>query len=104
MKIYFVYILHCSDESYYVGFTNNIQRRFLEHKSAYNPKSYTAKRLPVKLVYCESFLKPMDGINREKQLKGWSRLKKETLIENKKFRLSGLSKKKFRERQPSIQK
>ena len=80
MKIYFVYIIHCSDESYYVGVTNNIRRRFKEHRSGNNPNSYTAQRLPLKLVYYEVFLNIEDAIDREKQIKGGSRLKKENLI------------------------
>ena len=103
MKIYFVYIIYCSDESYYIGVTNNIRRRFQEHRSGYNPTSYTAQRLPLKLVYYEVFKNVIEAIQREKQLKGWSRIKKEALIENRPNRLKILSKKKFRERRPSIQ-
>ncbi len=80
MKQYFVYIITCSDDSYYVGITNNIKRRFIEHSSGKNPNSYTAKRLPLKLSYFEVYNYPLNAIKREKQLKGWSRIKKEALM------------------------
>lgn len=79
MKDYFVYILECSDESYYTGVTNNLARRVAEHNSGII-KGYTSKRLPVKLVFSERFLDINDAIRLEKQLKGWSRKKKEALI------------------------
>ena len=55
MKIYYVYILKCSDDSFYTGITNNIERRINEHNSGYNEESYTYSRLPVELVYYEEF-------------------------------------------------
>ena len=76
----FVYILKCSDSSYYIGITNNLERRFNEHCESMDEKSYTFNRRPLKLVYYEHFLSPMQAIKREKQLKGWSRKKKEALI------------------------
>ena len=96
MKIYFVYILLCSDDSYYVGFTNNLQRRLLEHSNKRNPYSYTSKRLPVRVVYFERYDSPIIGIYREKQIKGWSRIKKEALIEKRYDDLPKLSRKKNR--------
>ena len=79
MKDYFVYILKCSDDSYYTGVTNNLERRIYEHQSGII-KGYTSKRLPVKLVYSEKFHDINDVIKSEKQIKGWSRKKKEALI------------------------
>ena len=79
MKDYFVYILECSDESYYTGVTNNIDRRIAEHNSG-TIKGYTSKRLPVKLVFSERFLDINDAIRFEKQVKGWRSNKKEALI------------------------
>ncbi len=73
-------MLKCVDDSYYVGVTNSIERRLYEHKTGYNPGSYTSKRLPFKLVYYTTFRYIQDAISWEKQLKDWSRAKKEALI------------------------
>ncbi|MBI5412887.1 GIY-YIG nuclease family protein [Candidatus Peregrinibacteria bacterium] len=73
MNSYWVYILECSDKSFYTGVCNNIERRYAEHEAGENESCYTSSRLPVKVVYCEE-------IEREKQIKGWSRAKKEALI------------------------
>ena len=80
MKQYFVYILLCSDNSYYTGVTNNIDKRLYEHESGLDPKSYTYKRRPLKLVFQESFSEITQAIAFEKQVKGWRRAKKEALI------------------------
>ena len=80
MKTYYVYILLCSDSSYYTGITNNIDKRIKEHNHSLNKTSYTYSRRPVKLVYKESFQSPNDAILWEKRIKGWSRKKKEALI------------------------
>ena len=79
MKDYFVYILKCSDESYYTGITNNLEKRINEHQSCII-KGYTSSRLPVKLVFSEKFSDVNHAIRLEKQLKGWNRKKKEALI------------------------
>ncbi len=83
MKTYYVYILECSDKTYYTGVTNNLERRFSEHSEGYNPKSYTHKRRPVKLLFSLEFRYINKAIAFEKQLKGWSRAKKQALIEGK---------------------
>ena len=79
MKDYFVYILKCSDDSYYTGVTNNLEKRINEHQSGII-KGYTSKKLPVKLVFSERFNDITQAIKFEKQIKGWSRKKKEVLI------------------------
>ena len=80
MKKYYVYILKCSDESYYTGMTNDIERRLMEHKTKAT-FSYTYKRLPAELVWYSVFTKPDEAIRIEKKIKGWSRKKKEALID-----------------------
>ena len=80
MKIYYVYILKCSDGSYYTGVTNNVERRFQEHRSGLHPQSYTGKRLPVELLFYRTFRYINDAIAFEKQVKRWGRRKKEALI------------------------
>ncbi len=52
--LYFVYIIECNNGTLYVGVTNNVERRFQEHCDRIHPTSYTAKRLPLKLVYVEN--------------------------------------------------
>ena len=93
-KQYYVYILHCADDSYYVGVTNNMERRLFEHESGYNSTSYTHSRLPVKLVFTQSFQYIDKAIAFEKQVKRWSRLKKEALIKDEWEKLPELAKKK----------
>ena len=79
MKNYFVYILKCSDDIYYTGVINNLEKRINEHQSGII-KGYTSKKLPVKLVFSERFNDITQAIKFEKQIKGWSRKKKEALI------------------------
>jgi putative endonuclease len=92
---YFVYILECSDESYYVGVTNDFRIRTLQHERGEDERSYTAQRLPVKLVYLEVHQYINNAIKREKNLKTWSHNKKKALIEGDFEKLRQLSKKKF---------
>ena|ERR1700733_10813680 len=92
MKQYFVYILLCSDNSYYTGVTNDIDRRLYEHVSGLDPKSYTFKKRPVKLVFQESFNDINQAIAFEKQIKGWKRSKKEAIINGDWHLLPELSK------------
>ena len=77
----FVYMLRCSDKSYYVGSAtgDDLLKRFEEHQTgAY--RGYTYLRRPVELVWSEHFDRITDAIAAERQLKGWSRAKKEALI------------------------
>ena len=79
MKNYYVYILRCSDQSYYTGVTNNLEIRLAEHQSGFI-KGYTSARLPVKLMFSANFNDINQAIRFEKQIKGWSRNKKVALI------------------------
>ena len=79
---YYVYILECSDKSYYTGVTNNLERRLWEHESGFNPGCYTCKRRPVVLKYAIHHTDIKQAIAWEKQLKGWSRKKKEALFKD----------------------
>lgn len=79
MKSYFVYILECSDKSYYTGSTDNLEKRINEHNFG-RYEGYTSSRLPVKLVYSQKFVDPKEAIRAERQIKGWSRKKKEALM------------------------
>jgi len=77
---YYVYILKCSDGTYYTGVTNNLERRLLEHKIGFNKTSYTYTRRPFTLVYHINFTDINEAIKWEKKIKDWSRKKKEALI------------------------
>ena len=83
VKTYYVYILKCSDNSYYTGVTNNIDRRLEEHINGINPNAYTYIRRPVELVFCKEFKDIKLAISFEKQIKSWSRKKKEAMIEGR---------------------
>jgi putative endonuclease len=89
-----MYILECSDGSYYIGSTNNLERRLSEHQEGLGAR-YTTRRLPVKLVYCEEYDRIADAFYREKQVQGWRRAKREALINGHPRLLSALAKKVF---------
>lgn len=81
MKFYFVYILKCNDNSYYTGFTNNIERQLNEHLCGKNKDGYTFDKRPLQLMWFETFNEVLDAIATEKRIKGWSRRKKKALID-----------------------
>ena len=97
MKTYYVYILKCSDNSYYTGVTNNIERRLFEHNSGFNVGCYTYNRRPLELVFVTEFNDINQAIAFEKQVKGWSRKKKEAIINNRWEDLPELSKNRQKE-------
>ena len=78
----YMYILKCADDSYYTGSTNNLENRIMQHQNG-EGANHTKKRLPVSLVYYEEFDRIDDAFYREKQVQGWSRAKKEALINAK---------------------
>ena len=82
-KQYFTYILsNKSNSTLYIGVTNDLERRVCEHKSGLIP-GFTQKYNCNKLVYYETFSNVEEAIAREKQLKKWSRSKKDWLIDTK---------------------
>lgn len=91
MKNMYVYILVCSDKSYYIDVTNNLESRFEQHMQGININCYTYKRRPIKLAYYELFNDPKLAIAFEKKLKGWTREKKKALIEKNWNKLKNLS-------------
>lgn len=80
MPTYWVYMLRCCDDSFYIGVTNNLEMRLEEHYTGFHEGSYTQKRLPVELVYNVFFTDVLDAIAFEKRIKRWTRAKKEALI------------------------
>ena len=85
-----MYILKCSDNTYYIGSTTNLELRIAEHNQGEGAE-YTKRRLPVQLVYFEECLSIKDAFLREKQVQGWSRKKREALINNQHEKLPELS-------------
>ncbi len=86
-----VYILGCSDGSYYVGWTKSLGNRVSAHNEG-RGSTYTYNRRPVRLIYFEEFYSEAEAIKRERQLKRWSAAKKESLISGDLQSLKRLSK------------
>lgn len=86
---YFLYILLCNQKTYYVGITDNLERRLNEHK---NKKSFYTKQFSdIKMVYSEKFNNKIIAEKRELQIKGWSNAKKKALIQGNIKKLVKLS-------------
>ena len=79
MKLSWVYIILCSDNTFYTGCTTNLNERIYQHKTGLY-KGYTSKRLPVKLVWYEEFRDINEAIDMERRIKKWSKAKKTALI------------------------
>ena len=78
---YVVYILECSDGSYYTGSTDDLNKRLWQHEQGVESSSYTYSRRPLKLVWAsEETQYYYDALRWERQIKGWSRAKKQALI------------------------
>ncbi|WLQ13425.1 GIY-YIG nuclease family protein [Hahella aquimaris] len=77
---FFTYILKCADNSYYTGHTDNLEARIYQHNEGVFPDCYTFNRRPVTLVYSQTFATREEALASERQIKGWSRAKKEALI------------------------
>jgi len=81
-RVYWVYIMtNKSNSVYYIGMTNNIRRRVIEHRSRIPPESFTSRYNVFKLIYTETYRSPIAAIRREKKLKRWKRAWKQALIE-----------------------
>ena len=82
MKMNFVYILLCADNTYYTGWTNDVEKRVQTHNQGKGAK-YTKSRLPVKVVYIESFETKIEAMKREAEIKKLTRANKEKLIKER---------------------
>jgi len=89
--MFHVYLLRCSDGTFYAGSCENLANRLATHNRGDGP-TWTAKRLPVEFVHSESFPTRAEAIAREKQLKRWSHAKKAALIAGDTARLRALAK------------
>ena len=76
----YTYILKCSDDSFYTGWTNDIEKRVLDHNEGRGAK-YTRGRTPVELVYYEKFQTKEEAMKREYAIKHLSKIQKEKLVE-----------------------
>jgi putative endonuclease len=88
--VWWVYILECSDGNSYVGSTRNLAGRTETHQSGKGPK-YTALRRPIRLVYSEQHTTLTAAVQRDRQIKGWTRAKKIALIAGNLSKLHALS-------------
>lgn len=77
---YAVYLLRCSDRTYYTGLTKDLEGRVREHESGAHPESYTFGRRPVKLMWSIVTESYQEAFQWKHPIKGWSRAKKEALI------------------------
>ena len=87
--MYFVYILRCADGSLYTGFARDPDERLRVHNSGKGAK-YTASRLPVHIVYTEQCDSLSAALKRERQIKTWSRAKKQALVDGDAAQLTAL--------------
>jgi putative endonuclease len=76
---FWVYMLRCADDSYYIGHTDNLEVRLSQHQTGQVP-GYTSSRLPVCLVFSQAHASREEALAAERQIKGWSRKKKEAMM------------------------
>ena len=88
---FWVYILRCSDGSYYTGHSDQLEIRVAQHKAGYSVTCYTYKRRPVEVVFSEEFTTREEALASELQIKRWSRKKKEAMIRGDWIEVSRLS-------------
>ena len=77
--MFWVYILHCADGSYYTGHTDNLEKRLTQHQAG-ECEGYTVSRRPVNLVWSQECVTREEALLAEMQIKGWSRKKKEAMM------------------------
>jgi len=78
---YHVYVLRCSDNTFYTGYTTDVERRVREHDAGDGAK-YTRGRTPVELIHVESFDSQSEAMSREYEIKQYTRAEKERLVES----------------------
>jgi putative endonuclease len=88
---FWVYILRCADASFYTGHTDNIDQRIVQHNTGAIPTCYTFMRRPLALVFSQDFATREEALAAEQQIKGWSRKKKEAMIQGNWIEVSRLA-------------
>jgi len=96
---FFVYILKCSNGTFYTGSTSSLYNRIYDHNLGVDPRAYTYRLRPVILVWAEEFESRIDALNIEKQVKGWSHAKKQALIDNDFDKIHNIVKKERKDRE-----
>jgi len=91
-NMFYLYLIECNDNTYYIGVTNDLSRRLIEHQDGLSLNSYTHNRRPIKLKYYLEFDKMSEAIFYEKRLKKWSKAKKEAFFKREWDLLRELSK------------
>ena len=87
----YCYILECSDGSFYVGSTRDVEARVEQHNSDLYGSAYTRRRRPVRLVWVGEFPTIAEAFAFEKRVQGWGRAKRRALIEGRMGDLSALA-------------
>jgi len=77
--MFYIYILLCSDNSLYTGYTNDLKQRIIDHNAGKGSK-YVRSRLPAKMIYSEEFKTKSEALKREMEIKGWKRNKKVAVL------------------------
>lgn len=77
---FWVYVLRCTDGSYYTGHTDNLENRIAQHSSGAIPSCYTFSRRPIECMFSQAFPTREEALASEQQIKGWGRKKKEAMI------------------------
>jgi tRNA/rRNA methyltransferase len=90
---FWIYIVKCSDGSYYTGHTDDLERRLAAHQSG-GFKGYTSSKRPVQLMYTQEFPTRLEALEHERQVKRWSRVKKRALTRRDWEEISRLAKSK----------
>jgi len=78
--MFWMYMLECSDKSFYVGHSDNLESRIGQHHTGFFQNCYTFARRPVRLVFAQPFGTREEALAMERRVKGWSRAKKTALI------------------------
>ena len=96
---FWVYMLQCADDSYYVGHTNDLEQRILQHQTG-DLQGYTATRRPLRVVFTQEFPSREEALAAELQIKGWSRKKKHALVRGDWSEMSRLARRRHPFRPP----
>lgn len=78
---YYVYIVKCADDSYYVGITNDLEARIEKHNQSKVGAKYTRSRRPVELIFSETYPTKSEALKREAEIKSWRRAQKQELVD-----------------------
>lgn len=98
---FWVYILHCADDSYYTGHTDNLEKRIGEHQTG-ACGGYTAERLPVELAWSQECTTREEALAAELQIKGWSRKKKVAMMQGNWGEVNRLGRGKHRHQRAAV--